>query len=491
MTSDSNAEASRPNIVFITTDTQGSNMLSCYVDRPGVETPCLDRLAGDGVLFENVFVTCPLCTSSRSSWYSGLYPNRNGAVCNETSIRRTHPLLADLMGAAEYACAHYGKWHLDAAGYNGGGKPNGGFETWYDLDNFYDEVGREGINRFGGWNRGLRDEKYCFAHRVANHAIRRMQEHAFGTQHLLLAVEFDEPHGPYICPPPFNGKFNQDEIYIPPTFRSDMTEKPRLQQEYSAYLEATRPTADTYTGYYHRYYDCNSYVDYEIGRVLDAVRAHMPENTIMIFTSDHGDHLGGFGLNPKGPTMYDSTTAVPLIISGARVRSTGRRVVDLITSVDIWQTILSIAGAEKPEDPGYVGRTLEPALSDKSLKPREAIFMEYNRFGLGGLGADGFYPIRCARTQEWKLSINLFDKDELYHLNDDPEEADNRIDDPVCADIRNHLHDLILEHMAVTKDTFYCPQWGQRPWRPEYRHDFEGYTTTGFKDQWEFGRLDD
>ena len=60
--------------------------------------------------------------------------------------------------------------------------------------------------------------------------------------------------------------------------------------------------------------------------------------------------------------------------------------------------------------------------------------MEYNRFGLGGLGADGFYPIRCARTQEWKLSINLFDKDELYHLSDDPEEADNRIDDPACAD---------------------------------------------------------
>ena len=325
-----------PNIVFITTDTQGRNMLSCYVDRPGVETPCLDRLAKEGVLFENVFVACPLCTPSRGAWYSGLYPNRSGAISNETSVRRKHPLLAELMKETGYTCAHYGKWHLDAASYPGGGQPDGGFETWYDLYNFYDEVGREGLNRFGGWNKGLRDENYCFAHNVADQAIRRMQEHDYGRQPLLLAVEFDEPHGPYICPPPFNGRFKQDEIYIPPTFRSDMSKKPGLQQEYSAYLEATRPTADTYTGYYHRYYDCNSYVDYEIGRVLDAVRAHMPENTLVIYTSDHGDHLGAFGLNPKGPTMYDTTTAVPLIITGVGVQNTGRSVNDLIVSVDVW-----------------------------------------------------------------------------------------------------------------------------------------------------------
>ena len=147
----------RPNIVFITTDTQGRNMVPAYVDHPGVDTPNIDRLAFDGVLFQNVFVTCPLCTPSRSSWYSGLYPNRNGAICNETAPSRAIPLLAELMCVAGYRCAHYGKWHLDAAGYNGGGRMDGGFETWYDLTNFYDEVGRDGLNRFGGWNRGLHD----------------------------------------------------------------------------------------------------------------------------------------------------------------------------------------------------------------------------------------------------------------------------------------------------------------------------------------------
>ena len=188
--------------------------------------------------------------------------------------------------------------------------------------------------------------------------------------------------------------------------------------------------------------------------------------------------------------MYDATTAVPLIMAGAGIQNTGRRVDDLIISVDIWQTILSVAGAKRPEYPGHVGRSLQPSLANDALESREAVFVEYNRFGLGGLGADGFYPIRCARTGEWKLSINLFDTDELYHLSDDPEETDNRIDDPQCAEIRNHLHDLILEHMANTKDTFYCPQWGRRPWRADYEHEFQGFTTTGFKDEWEFGRLD-
>ena len=284
---------------------------------------------------------------------------------------------------------------------------------------------------------------------------------------------------------------DQESIYRPPTIQADLSNKPRLQQDYAQYLETTRAASDTYPGYYHRYYDCNSYVDYEIGRVIDAVRSHLSGDTYIIYSSDHGDHLGAFGLNPKGPTMYDQTTAVPLIVTGQEIEKRGCRVEDLITSVDIPATILDLAGVEFPADPGYVGRSLRPLLRGASQNERHAVFLEYNRFGLGGLGADGFYPIRCVRTQEWKLSINLFDTDELYNLHEDPHEARNLIDDPSSAAVRNHLHNLIVDHMAQTRDTFYSPQWGQRPWRPDYRHQFQGYTTTGLKDAWEFGRLDD
>jgi uncharacterized sulfatase len=285
--------------------------------------------------------------------------------------------------------------------------------------------------------------------------------------------------------------FKQEEIYRPLTFGADLSKKPKLQQDYSSYLEGTRSYPGEYTGYYRRYYDCNSYVDYEIGRVIDAVRSHLPDNTYIIYSSDHGDHLGAFGLNPKGATMYDSTTAVPLIITGPDVDAKERRIADLVISVDIPATILNLAGTAFPNDPGYVGQSLLPLLNGQPAETRETVFMEYNRFLLGGLGADGFYPIRCARTQEWKLSINLFDTDELYNLAEDPDEAHNLIDDPQCAEIRNTLHNRILDHMAKTKDILYSPAWGRRPWRPEYKHEFLGFTTTGFKDNWEFGSLDD
>jgi uncharacterized sulfatase len=98
---------------------------------------------------------------------------------------------------------------------------------------------------------------------------------------------------------------------------------------------------------------------------------------------------------------------------------------------------------------------------------------------------EGLFPIRCIRTHDWKLAINLFDKDELYDLRDDPEEANNAIDDEAFADIRNELHDRILGWQKLTRDPFRGPRWQQRPWRTDVTHEFKGLFTTGWKDSWE------
>lgn len=483
--------AGKPNIVLITTDTQGREMISSYVDRPGVETPNIDRLARRGVLFENCFTTSPVCTPARSSWYTGLYPNRNGAWANELAVSRDVPLLGEQLTAQGYRAWHVGKWHLDAGGYTGRGVADGGFaeDAWYDLRNFYDEVGRDGINRFGGWNRGLDDVDFCFAHRVADRAITLLSQHQPRETPFFLSVSFDEPHGPYICPPPFRGKFSQAEIYKPSTFMADLAGKPRIQQEYADFLARARPTPDTFPGYYHRYYDCNSYVDAEIGRVLDAIDRYCPD-AVVIFTSDHGDHLGAFGLCAKGPTMYDHTIAVPLIVAAPAfagdLRNRG-----LVSSVDIWATIQELAGIPAPQNSAYVGRSLLPILAGQSTQAREAVIVEYNRFGRLHHQAEGFFPIRCIRSQRWKLSINLFDRDEFYDLEADPAEANNLIDEPSLAAERTALHDQLLAWQDETRDLFRSPQWGQRPWRTDYAHQFQGFFTTGYADAWPFGSLDD
>ena len=502
-----------PTIVFITTDTQGRDMVSAYgpahwhrpagagdgreVQLPA--TPNVDRLAARGTLFGTCIAASPLCTPARSAWYTGLPPNRNGAVCNDTAPSRAVPMLGELLGEAGYAAHHVGKWHLDAAGYSGAGRGDGGFadDTWYDLSRFYDQVGRDGANRFGGWLRGLEDERFCFAHRVVDRAIDVLRGRTPDTP-LFLAVELDEPHGPYICPPAFQGRYDQNRLPRPASFPACPADKPRLQRDYAAWLAAARAAPHEYPAYYHKYYDCNSYADREIGRLLDAVDRYCPE-ALLIYTADHGDHLGAFGLSAKGPTMYDHTVAVPLVVAGAGLPA-GNRLDCLTSSLDVWATVAEasgIAGASAgsrggrfPRSAGYAGRSLLPVLrgARDPAEHRTAAFSEYHRFGNRQQQAGGCYPIRCVRTAEWKLAINLLDRDELYDLRRDPGETTNLIDSTEHAAVRNELHDLLLAHLDQTGDLLAGPGWARRPWRGGgAEQPFEGFFTTGYRDAWPSG----
>jgi arylsulfatase A-like enzyme len=164
--------------------------------------------------------------------------------------------------------------------------------------------------------------------------------------------------------------------------------------------------------------------------------------------------------------------------------------------VDVWATILDYAGLEPAGaglDPanGYSGCSLRPIVRDGGGSIRDDIFVEYNRFGRLHHQAGGFYPIRCIRTADWKLAVNLFDRDELYHVREDPWERTNRIDNPAYACMRNELHDRLLYWQEETKDVLRSPQWARRPWRSDYRYRFEGLFTTGYKDPWESGSFFD
>ena len=472
----------RPNIVFITTDTQGREVISTYVDRPGVDTPSVDRLARQGVLFENAFTTCPLCTPARSTWYTGLYPHANGAIANNLSVGRHVPMLAEVLRSEGYKAHHIGKWHLDAAGYNGAGCTDGGFEedTWYDLTNFFAEVGgRVEGNRWGGWLKGLDDIEYCFAHRVVDRAIETLQRQSGDPAPFFLSVSFDEPHAPYICPPPFRGRSAREGRYTPPTWVAPLDGKPRLQQAFAAWLAERSVYPESLPAFYNHYYDCNAYVDYEIGRVIDAVDRYCASDTVVVYTSDHGDHLGAFGLCAKGPTMYDHTIAVPLIVRAPQLTAPGRREPGLVSSVDVWATIVDLAGIpcrdRWDESAGYTGHSLVPVLEGRASAVRDTVHVEFNRFfARSGPHSEGFFPIRCVRTQQWKLNINLFDVDELYDLENDPEETTNLIDDPAYASARDELHDRLFQWQAASRDWLDGPAWGKRAWRPDYRHELWG-----------------
>jgi arylsulfatase A-like enzyme len=187
--------------------------------------------------------------------------------------------------------------------------------------------------------------------------------------------------------------------------------------------------------------------------------------------------------------MYDLTTAVPLIIRAPGSQA-GIRKSALVGSTDIWATMLDFAGLKVESDPrfraenGYACRSLRPLLDGTADRVHDAVFMEYNRFGKQFDQAGGLYPIRCVVTPEWKLSINLFDSDELYSRADDPDEAINRIADPSLQAVRIDLHDQLLAWQHSIQDVFRGEQWARRAWRPDYPHHFVGLTTTGYKEKW-------
>jgi uncharacterized sulfatase len=220
----------------------------------------------------------------------------------------------------------------------------------------------------------------------------------------------------------------------------------------------------------HRYLACNAYVDAEIGRVLGAVDAHCREETVVLYTTDHGDFMGQFGFTGKGAAMYEAITGVPLLVRAPGRTRPGRRTKALASTMDFIPTMLDLAGL--PADILLDGTSLAAALEDPAAAPREAVFVEFNRFSFTQKVTGGFWPIRCIRTPRWKLTLNGFDTDELYDLETDPGERRNLIADPACAALRDELHDQLLRYLDRVRDPLRGDCWAKRPWRTNLQIPF-------------------
>jgi uncharacterized sulfatase len=464
------------NFCLIMTDTQNKSMVGAY-GNPAVDTPHLDRLAETGIRFERAYTSCPLCTPARSGLFSGTHPPVNGAWCNNVAPSASIPLMGDIFSHYGYRTAYTGKWHLDGSGYFGDGVPGGGFEPdwWYDGKRYAQDIGREMFHSYRTCRTAdeLRaagfTEDNIWGHRVADRAIDFLE--GVGDDPFVLVVSFDEPHGPHVTPPEYWEKFAPEDIPKSPNYNAPLTDKPQLQHVHRqchgevAWLDYAATQA--------RFFGCNSYIDREIGRVVEAVERTHGNDTILFYTSDHGDMLGGHGLRSKGPMMYQEITNIPLIVrlpggpQGAVSHS-------LTSHVDLIPTMLDLASIERP--PALHGTSLAPILGDPKATVQDNVLVSFTRFAINHDDWGEFYPIRCVVGERYKLVINLFERDELYDLEADPHERTNLIDasrrdDSGHAAARDRLHDALLAEMDRIRDPFRSFRWGDRPWRSA-RHAF-------------------
>jgi len=467
----------RPNFVFIMTDTQGANVLGCH-NIPELQTPNLDRLAAEGVRFDHAYTTCPLCTPARGGIFTGLTPSVNGAHTNNLAPGANIRHMGHRFEAEGYHTAYIGKWHLDGLDYFDSGICPSGWDNryWYDGRRYLDELS-DAEKRL--WRQGLRTvddlrqhgitPAFTWAHRLSDRAIDFL-ENRDPDKPFLLVCSYDEPHGPSTCPAEYIERFDNFLFPVGPAAGDELADKPAHHSEWA---ETCNTSGNTSTRR-PRYFGCNSFVDHEIGRVIDGVADHAPENTWIIFTSDHGDMLGAHRITGKGPAMYNEITRIPFIIRPPSHACEGV-VSEPVGHLDLLPTMLEAAGLETP--PILHGTSLCPVLDGArpaSWLAGRSIPIEFTRFSINHDGWGGYQPIRCIVMDDWKFAVNLLDTDEMYNLADDPAELTNLVDSPDHTDTRLRLHDALLAEMDRVRDPFRGPAWERRPWREDPKQRWSG-----------------
>ncbi|MFI3255365.1 MAG: sulfatase-like hydrolase/transferase, partial [Eubacteriales bacterium] len=293
-------------IILIMTDTTRKDMLGCYGNSAMI-TPNLDQLASEGIKYENAYTCQPVCGPARSALFTGTFPHTNGMVTNCVPLGANVKTVGQRLSDNGIHCGYIGKWHLDGGDYFGFGECAEGFDPnyWYDMKCYLEELSPEDRLRSRQMKTAFDEDmsaEFTYANRCSNRALNFIDE--FKEEDFFLTVSYDEPHGPCLCPAPYNTMYEGFKFPDNPNFQDDLSKKPMMQQLWSgedihkSADELNRPSRELSV-----FLGCNSFVDSEIGRVLEKIKTEVP-NALVIFTSDHGDMLGAHRLQMKNATAY-------------------------------------------------------------------------------------------------------------------------------------------------------------------------------------------
>lgn len=460
-------------VVLIMTDTTRKDMLGCY-GNPDMKTPNLDRLAAQGIRYENAYSCQPVCGPARSAIFTGLAPHTNGMVANCLALRSDVRTIGQYLSEAGVHCGYIGKWHLDGGDYFGRGICPVGWDPryWYDMRCFLEELTAEERMRSRRSETAFApdwDETMTYAHRCSDRAVRFLEAH--GDEDFFLTVSYDEPHGPSICPAPYNAMYRDFRFPDSPAFTDSLERKPLMQRLWAG-ERLRQEVLNQPSRKLSLFLGCNSFVDYEAGRVLDAIRRAAPE-AMIIYTSDHGDMLGAHRLQGKNAVAYREAANVPLLIKGGEA---GRVVRAPASHIDIMPTILDYMEVSIPR--ALQGRSMLPQIRNADTPTNSEVYTEFTRYEVDHDGFGGLQMMRAIISDRYKLVIHLLDTDELYDMEADPYEVNNLIEEERCAATRDRLHNRLLAHMNDTRDPYRGYQWAARPWRKDRRPTWEndGFT---------------
>lgn len=440
------ANAGRPNLLYILSDQHSPEVAGCYGD-PLARTPNLDGLAANGVLFENVYCPSPLCVPSRMAMLTGLHPHQNEVWTNDHILNSAVPTFAHALGAGGYRPVLIGRMHSvgpdQLRGYAerlvGDHGPNyvGGREVPRGVLAGTAGPERVSLVRSGPGQSGyqVHDEYVAAATVDELNRLGVAKRAGQPAEPFCLSVGFMLPHQPFVArredydlyrgrmtPPSYPAAF-ADALHPYLRWWRQQCGIERVSEE-----ETLRARA--------AYWALVTRLDHMIGQILRALRENdLAGNTLIVYTSDHGEQAGEHGLWWK-QTFYEQSIKVPAILSWPGVLPAGARCGRVVSSLDVMATMLDALGA--PPLPRSNGRSMLGLLTSAGQASwDDEAFSEY-------CTDDGWY-CRMVRRGDWKLCHYHGHEPQLFNVRDDPGEQVDRARDPSCRPIRDELTARVLD----------------------------------------------
>lgn len=459
-------------MLLIMTDQQRYDHLS--VHGGACRTPALERLARQGVDFQGAYAVCSMCSPARASIFTGRYPHKHGMLNNcdmFSTVRDELPpsevLLSEPLRAAGYACGYVGKWHIGAHtsaldhGFEGFSLP--GYGDPAGAKPYHEYLARRGLGQppflptihvenrpIAGYLDG--PVEATVEHFLADRTIELMRNYAAQQRPFFLTLQFWGPHEISLPSREYAPMYPPADVPLWGSYGDPLTNRPREYRRYRDVMEAwyygsSKLGPEKWRRITALYYAYNTMIDHQVGRVLDELdRLDLADNTVVLFTADHGNYSGARGgMFDKGVGMFEDTYHIPLLARWPGVAQAGTRQ-HLVCNMDIFATVLELAGAPRPAN--LDSRSLVPVLkNDCAPWPQQMMCQNH--------GAYWLCSQRMLRWRHYKYVFTPADSDELYDLAADPHELQNRIDDPTFAQVKTQLQRQLLQRLIDAQD----PLW--------------------------------
>ncbi len=458
--------ARKPNLLFIWTDEQRADTMAVYGNKK-IQAPNLNKLAEESLALERAYVSQPVCTPSRMTAMTGLWPHQSGLTSNNIPLRAETRCIPELLNDADYRTGYFGKWHLGDEAF-----AQHGFQEWQSIEDGYREhftAGRDRETKSAYWHflhdLGYKpDENGCYSRNFASRlpiehckpkfletrAVDFLQRHQ--RDPFMLTVNFLEPHMPYNGP--LNDLHDPAEVDLPPNFDDPLEDNEPLRyrllrQGYAAkgFKGKGLNSETAWRRLIANYWGLVAQVDRSVGAILaELERLGLADNTIVLYTSDHGDMMGSHRLLAK-TVMYEEAVRVPWLMRVPEFKGKTGLVPGRYSHIDLVPTLLDLMGAKLD---GLPGKSLVPVLKGER-RAQDDVFIQWNGAegevpaSLPGTTGDDVKrvkdaPIRTVITQDgWKLCLCERDKSQLFDLNTDPYETHNVVGEEIHKD---RVHDL-------------------------------------------------